>query len=94
MFGKGCHHRSLVEKGAVEVKPNGYRVYGPSCHFGHWHFLRGVLVVGQLRYPGGRQGEPAVKELSESLAGLGIELARFQSATPPRLHADTVDYAH
>ncbi|MGI6640930.1 MAG: tRNA uridine-5-carboxymethylaminomethyl(34) synthesis enzyme MnmG [Limnochordia bacterium] len=85
----------LVEKGAVRgVKTQaGTEFTAPAVILATGTFMRGVLVVGQLRYPGGRQGEPAVKELSESLAGLGIELARFQSATPPRLHADTVDYA-
>ena len=36
--------------------------------------------------------ESGVNELSENLESLGIELSRFQSATPPRLHADSVDY--
>ena len=75
----------LVEKGAVRgVKTQaGTEFTAPAVILATGTFMRGVLVVGQLRYPGGRQGEPAVKELSESLAGLGIELARFQSATPP-----------
>ena len=56
-------------------------------------FLRGVLVVGDIRYSGGRMGEPAAVELSEELEHRGFPLARFQTATPPRIHADSVDYS-
>ncbi|HHX01260.1 MAG TPA: tRNA uridine-5-carboxymethylaminomethyl(34) synthesis enzyme MnmG [Firmicutes bacterium] len=55
-------------------------------------FLRGEVVIGPVRYPGGRQGEPSAEELSQSLIGSGLKLSRFQTATPPRVHADSVDY--
>ena len=55
-------------------------------------FLRGVVVIGDVRYPGGRQGEPSADRLSKSLLSNGLHLSRFQSATPPRIHADSVDY--
>lgn len=55
-------------------------------------FLRGVIVIGDHRYAGGRQGEPSADELSVGLLESGIKLARFQTATPPRIHADSVDY--
>jgi len=56
-------------------------------------FLRGMIVIGDVRYPGGRQGEPSAEELSQNLKELGLQLSRFQTATPPRLHADTADYS-
>lgn len=55
-------------------------------------FLRGEVVMGQVRFPGGRQGEPSAEELSQSLIEAGLKLGRFQTATPPRVHADSVDY--
>lgn len=54
-------------------------------------FLRGNVVVGDLRFPAGRMGEPPATQLSESLAENGLELARFQSATPPRVDARSID---
>ncbi len=42
-------------------------------------FLRGEVVIGPVRYPGGRQGEPSAEELSQSLIGSGLELSRFQT---------------
>ena len=57
-------------------------------------FLGGKIVVGQMRFPAGRMGEPPANELPRSLARHGLQLARFQSATPPRIDARSVDFAH
>jgi len=56
-------------------------------------FLGGVIVMGSIRYPGGRQGEPAAVELSANLIKLGLRLRRFQTATPPRIHRRSVDFS-
>ncbi len=54
-------------------------------------FLRGVIVIGEQRFPAGRMGEPPSSRLSENLERWGIELGRFQSATPPRVDARSID---
>lgn len=54
-------------------------------------FLRGKVVVGQETYPAGRVGELPAMFLSASLERAGVELARFQSATPPRVDGRTID---
>ncbi len=56
-------------------------------------FLDGWIVVGDIRYPGGRQGEPSAPELAESLRRFGFSLGRFQTATPPRLDRGSVDFS-
>lgn len=56
-------------------------------------FLRGKIVIGDIKYEGGRQGEPAAAELSSSLERYGLQLRRFQTATPPRLDARSVDFS-
>ncbi|MHC4682301.1 MAG: tRNA uridine-5-carboxymethylaminomethyl(34) synthesis enzyme MnmG, partial [Planctomycetota bacterium] len=53
-------------------------------------FLRGLMHVGTEMSGGGRLGEPAANELSESLRQIGLELARLKTGTPPRLDARTV----
>ncbi len=55
-------------------------------------FLGGQIVMGDIKYPGGRQGEPAAVELSQNLTRLGIVLRRFQTATPPRIHSRSINY--
>ncbi|MEI6971376.1 MAG: tRNA uridine-5-carboxymethylaminomethyl(34) synthesis enzyme MnmG [bacterium] len=56
-------------------------------------FLRGTIHIGDKSYPGGRNGEPAASGLSDSLEALGIRIARLKTGTPPRLHADSLNYA-
>lgn len=54
-------------------------------------FLRGKVVVGDRSYAAGRVGELPAQYLSASLVECGLELARFQSATPPRIDGSTID---
>ncbi len=54
-------------------------------------FLHGKIVIGEQRYPAGRMGEPPASALSGSLMDNGLELARFQSATPPRIDARSIN---
>ncbi|SJZ79923.1 tRNA uridine-5-carboxymethylaminomethyl(34) synthesis enzyme MnmG [Selenihalanaerobacter shriftii] len=55
--------------------------------------LGGKVIIGETKYTGGRQGEFAAVELSDSLKELGLELKRFQTATPPRVDKDTLDFS-
>lgn len=56
-------------------------------------FLQGKVVVGQNSYAAGRVGELPAVALSTSLRQVGIELGRFQTATPPRIDGRTIDVA-
>ncbi|WP_027339678.1 tRNA uridine-5-carboxymethylaminomethyl(34) synthesis enzyme MnmG [Halonatronum saccharophilum] len=54
--------------------------------------LKGKVIIGDIKYTGGRQGEFASTDLAESLKEAGIKLKRFQTATPPRVDKNTVDF--
>ena len=56
-------------------------------------FLRGVTWYGRHSRPEGRQGEPPSRFLSAVLAGAGHTLKRYKTGTPPRVRADSVDFA-
>jgi tRNA uridine 5-carboxymethylaminomethyl modification enzyme len=57
-------------------------------------FLRGRIHVGVGEgICGGRAGEPSSLELAEVLEGLGLEVARFKTGTPPRVDGRTVDFS-
>lgn len=56
-------------------------------------FLHGRLIVGDQTEPGGRIGEAPAEKLGDSLRRVGLELGRFQTATPPRVFRDSVDFA-
>ena len=52
-------------------------------------FLGGMMYTGSDRQCGGRLGEPASNELSQSLKQVGLELGRMATDTTPRLDAQT-----
>lgn len=55
--------------------------------------LAGKIIMGERAYTGGRAGEPAATEISESLRRLGFVLGRHKTGTPPRLDARTIDFS-
>ena len=56
-------------------------------------FLRGrIHVGGEAGVGAGRAGEAPAIALAEGLEGLGLEVARFKTGTPPRIDGRTVAY--
>ncbi len=55
-------------------------------------YLEGRVIVGETSYSGGPDGMFPSKGLSESLARMGVELMRFKTGTPARVHARSLDY--
>jgi len=56
-------------------------------------FLRGLMHIGANQQSGGRAGEAAATGLSASLKGIGIELGRLKTGTPPRLVRNSIDFS-
>jgi tRNA uridine 5-carboxymethylaminomethyl modification enzyme len=56
-------------------------------------FLRGLMHTGSEQRPGGRIGEAAAVNLSDSLAALGLRLGRLKTGTPPRVARESVDFS-
>ena len=56
-------------------------------------YLRGRIILGELVYEGGPNGQRAAVKLSASLKKLGIELMRFKTGTPARVDKRTVDFS-
>ena len=56
-------------------------------------FLRGLMHIGEAKQSGGRAGESAAMNLSDSLKGIGLRLGRLKTGTPPRLTRRSVDFS-
>src|SRR3989338_239992 len=56
-------------------------------------FMRGLIHVGDVNYPGGRGGDPPSLGFSDSLKRQGFEVVRFKTGTPPRLRKNTIDFS-
>ncbi|MGL4989417.1 MAG: tRNA uridine-5-carboxymethylaminomethyl(34) synthesis enzyme MnmG [Cetobacterium sp.] len=85
----------LVENGAIiGVKTAlGIEYNSEAVVLATGTFLKGRIVIGDVKYPAGRMGENSAEKLSESLEKNGIILERYQTATPPRIDKRTVDFS-
>ncbi len=93
---------TIVEAMATQILTKKNNVRAVRCRDGRIYnaptvvlttgtFLRGLMHIGTQQFAGGRLGEPAANELSESLQQIGLELGRLKTGTPARLDAATVD---
>lgn len=56
-------------------------------------YLRGRIIIGPTKYEGGPNGQQTAVNLSQGLKEQGIELGRFKTGTPPRVHRRSVDFS-
>lgn len=55
-------------------------------------FLRGEIILGDLKYSSGPNHQIPSLALADQLKDLGFEIIRFKTGTPPRVNADSIDY--
>ena len=86
--------RLLVEGDRVAgvVTRDGLQFAAPAVVLTTGTFMRGLIHVGLVNYPGGRAGEPPSEGLSNHLRELGFSVGRLKTGTPPRLAASTIDF--
>ncbi|USK70322.1 tRNA uridine-5-carboxymethylaminomethyl(34) synthesis enzyme MnmG [Peribacillus asahii] len=56
-------------------------------------FLRGEIILGELKYSSGPNNQQPSIKLSEHLEELGFDLVRFKTGTPPRVNSSSIDYS-
>lgn len=56
-------------------------------------FLRGKIILGEVSYSGGPDGLFAANSLTDSLKKLNINLMRFKTGTPARIHKRSIDFS-
>jgi tRNA uridine 5-carboxymethylaminomethyl modification enzyme len=55
-------------------------------------YLGGRIIVGESGFYSGPDGQLAAMELSDSLRNLGLDMMRFKTGTPPRVHRRSIDF--
>jgi tRNA uridine 5-carboxymethylaminomethyl modification enzyme len=92
--------QTMVERLMVEDN----RVVGVEDHTGFGYqapavvlatgtFLSGLLHIGFNSFRAGRAGEFASYGLASDLKGLGFDLGRMKTGTPPRLKKSSIDFS-
>lgn len=101
---ENCENLTVIQENIDEILTENGKVTGLKSSIGNCYgagaiviatgtFLKGRIVMGDIKYPAGRQGEVSSENLSDSLLKLGIELDRFQTATPPRVDKRSIDFS-
>ena len=85
----------IVEDGAIAgvVTSDGRSYYAPRVVLATGTFLGGKIFRGEYTEAAGRVGEAPAIVLSDTLRRLGFPTGRLKTGTPPRVDANTVDYA-
>jgi len=92
---QGLVEKLLVEDDRVKgvVTDLGVEWRGQTVILATGTFLGARIMTGEITFPAGRAGEFPAAGLSASLRELGFTLGRFQTNTPPRINARTIDFS-
>jgi tRNA uridine 5-carboxymethylaminomethyl modification enzyme len=71
----------------------GIAYHGTTVILSAGTFMKGLIMMGDTQYSGGRQGDKPSVGLSASLESLGFCLGRLKTGTPPRIHKRSIDFS-
>jgi len=75
------------------VDQTGFEYFATAVVIATGTFLRGMVHIGSARIEAGRAGEFSSITLARSLAEIGLDMGRMKTGTPPRIHADSIDFS-
>jgi len=92
---QGMVEQLIVEDGIVKgvISKTGAIYYAKTVVITTGTYLRGEIILGELKYSSGPNNQQPSIRLSEHLEELGFELVRFKTGTPPRVNSNTIDYS-
>ncbi len=82
----------LVRGVTLSVGKSTKQVYSPTVIITTGTFMRALMHMGDVQTAGGRFGEESAAGISGALRGLGFELGRLKTGTPPRLAIESIDW--
>ncbi len=57
-------------------------------------YLKSRIIIGEFSQESGPDGVFPATELSQNLRGIGVELVRFKTGTPPRVNRRSIDFSN
>ncbi|MED1607326.1 tRNA uridine-5-carboxymethylaminomethyl(34) synthesis enzyme MnmG [Cytobacillus kochii] len=92
---QGMVESLIVEDGECRgiITQTGATYYAKSVVITTGTFLRGEIILGELKYSSGPNNQQPSIKLSEHLEALGFDMVRFKTGTPPRVNSHSIDYS-
>ncbi|AVP35965.1 tRNA uridine-5-carboxymethylaminomethyl(34) synthesis enzyme MnmG [Staphylococcus felis] len=92
---QGMVDELIIEDNTVKgVRTNiGTEYMGKTVILTTGTFLRGEIILGDLKYSSGPNHQLPSVTLADHLRDLGFEVVRFKTGTPPRVNGKTIDYS-
>ncbi len=92
---QGMVEELIVENGVCTgvVTKTGARYLAKAVVLTTGTYLRGKVIMGELIYESGPNNQQPSVKLSECLRSLELDLVRFKTGTPPRVHKDSIDFS-
>ena len=82
-----------TDDGFVLTIHTGTKFYAKAVIISTGTYMEGKIIIGETSYSGGPDGLFPSLGLSDSLKKLGVEMMRFKTGTPTRVHARSVDFS-
>ena len=95
---------SLIQAEVTSLLKNGEEDFSVGTRYGAVYkakaviisagtYLCGRVIVGDVSYSSGPDNMHPANYLTDSLRDMGIEILRFKTGTPARIHRDSIDYS-
>ncbi|MCE4956699.1 tRNA uridine-5-carboxymethylaminomethyl(34) synthesis enzyme MnmG [Macrococcoides caseolyticum] len=87
--------RLIIEDGKVKGVETiiGTTYYADAVVLTTGTFLRGEIILGNIKYSSGPNHQMPSITLAGHLRELGFDIVRFKTGTPPRVNGNTIDYS-
>lgn len=91
---QGMVERLLIEDGKITGVETviGTSYYADAVVLTTGTFLRGEIILGNIKYSSGPNHQMPSIKLADHLRELGFDIVRFKTGTPPRVNGNTIDY--
>ncbi|XP_031351956.1 protein MTO1 homolog, mitochondrial-like [Photinus pyralis] len=86
------NRRNVFDCGGI-VLSDGKKIKSQCVLLTTGTFLKACINIGPEKRPAGRIGDVSSIGLANTLAGLGLKMGRLKTGTPPRLHANSIDFS-
>ena len=84
----------IVENGKISgvILETGEKIEAEAVILTTGTYLKGMILMGSEKNPGGPHGERDSKFLSDDLKKLGFNILRLKTGTPPRIDKESINY--